>query len=103
MHYGNLSADLQGQMRWLASRLGIAVPEQAWPSLARAATFENMAARADTLVPAAGILKSNAAFFRRGTSGEGCQILSGEEAAAYYARAARLAPADMLTWLHSTG
>jgi aryl sulfotransferase len=63
--------------------------------------FENMSARADTLVPTAGILKSNAAFFRRGTSGEGRQILSGEEVAAYYARAAQLAPADMLTWLHS--
>ena len=64
---------------------------------------QNMAARAHTLVPAAGILKSNAAFFRRGTSGEGRQILSDEEVAAYYARAAQLAPADMLTWLHSTG
>ena len=103
VHYDNLSADLEGQMRWLAGQLGIAVPEQAWPSLVEAATFENMAARADTLVPAAGILKSNAAFFRRGTSGKGRQILSDEEVAAYYARAAQLAPADMLTWLHSTG
>ena len=103
VHYDNLAADLEGQMRWLAGQLGIAVPAQAWPSLVQAATFENMAARADALVPAAGILKSNAAFFRRGTSGEGRQILSDEEAAAYYARAARLAPADMLTWLHSAG
>ena len=103
VHYGNLSADLEGQMRWLAGQLGIAVPAQAWPSLVQAATFENMSARADTLVPTAGILKSNAAFFRRGTSGEGRQILCDEEAAAYYARAAQLAPTDMLTWLHSAG
>jgi aryl sulfotransferase len=103
VHYDNLSADLEGQMGWLAGQLGIAVPAHAWPSLVRAAMFENMSARADTLVPAAGILKSNAAFFRRGTSGEGRQILSDQEAAAYYARAAQLAPADMLTWLHSAG
>ncbi len=103
VHYDNLSADLEGQMRWLAGQLGMAVPAQAWPSLVQAAMFENMAVRADTLVPAAGILKSNAAFFRRGTSGEGRQILSDEEVAAYYARAAQLAPADMLTWLHSAG
>ena len=103
VHYDNLSADLAGQMRWLAGQLGIAVPAQAWPSLVQAAMFENMSARADTLVPTAGILKSNAAFFRRGTSGEGRQILSDEEVAAYYARAAQLAPADMLTWLHSAG
>ncbi len=103
VHYDNLSADLEGQMRWLAGQLGIAVPAHAWPSLVQAAMFENMSARADTLVPSAGILKSNAAFFRRGTSGEGRRILSDEEAAAYYARAAQLAPADMLTWLHSAG
>ena len=90
-------------MRWLAGQLGIAVPAHAWPSLVQAAMFENMSARADTLVPSAGILKSNAAFFRRGTSGEGRQMLSDEEVAAYYARAAQLAPADMLTWLHSAG
>jgi hypothetical protein len=48
-----------------------------------------------------GILKSNAAFFRRGTSGAGREILSRQELAAYHTRAARLAPAGMLTWLYS--
>jgi hypothetical protein len=60
-----------------------------------------MSGNADTLVPTAGILKSNAAFFRRGTSGAGREILSDEEIAGYHARAAQLAPPDMLTWLHS--
>jgi hypothetical protein len=55
-----------------------------------------MRGSADTLVPTAGIFKCNAAFFRRGTSGAGREILSGEELAAYYARAAQLAPPDML-------
>ena len=79
VHYDNLLADLQGQMRRLAGQLAIAVPEQAWPALVRAATFESMSGRADTLVPTAGIFKSNAAFFRRGTSGAGREILSDEE------------------------
>ena len=64
---------------------------------------ERVSSRLPGFPPAAGILKSNAAFFRRGTSGEGRQILSDEEVAAYHARAAQLAPADMLTWLHSAG
>ena len=101
VHYDNLSADLEGQMRWLAGQLGIAVAEQTWPALVRAATFESMKGSADTLVPTAGIFKSNAAFFRRGTSGAGREILSDEEMAAYHARVARLGPSDMLTWLHS--
>ena len=101
VHYDNLSADLAGQMRWLAGRLEVAVPQHTWPALVRAATFESMSGNADTLVPTAGLFKSNAAFFRRGTSGAGREILSDRERAAYHDRAARLAPADMLTWLHS--
>jgi aryl sulfotransferase len=102
LHYDNLSADLEGQMRRLSNQLEIAVPEKAWPALVQAATFESMRSSADTLVPTAGILKSNAAFFRRGTSGAGREILSDEELAAYHTRLAQLAPPDMLTWLHSS-
>ena len=101
VHYDNLSADLDGQMRWLAGQLGITIPERAWPALVRAARFENMSRNADQLVPAPGLFKSNAAFFRRGTSGEGREILTGAELAAYHARVAGMAPPDMLAWLHS--
>lgn len=40
------------------------------------------------------------AFFRRGTSGAGRELLTSAELARYHAHAARFAPADMLTWLH---
>jgi hypothetical protein len=103
VHYDNLSADLEGQMRRLAGQLGMTVPEEAWSALVQAATFENMRGNADTLVPTSGIFKNNTAFFLRGTSGAGREILSDEELAAYYARVAQLAPPpDMLTWLHSS-
>ena len=39
-------------------------------------------------------------FFRRGTSGAGREILSDEELAGYHARAAQLAPPDLIEWLH---
>ena len=42
VHYDDLKADLPGEMRRLAQRLDITVPESAWPSLVRAATFEDM-------------------------------------------------------------
>ena len=102
VRYEDLSADLQGQMRRLAGQLGIAVAEKAWPPLVQAATFESMRGSADTLVPTAGIFKSNTAFFRRGTSGAGREILSDEGLDAYHARVTQLAPSDMLTWLHSS-
>jgi hypothetical protein len=101
VHYDDLLADLEGQMRRVAGRLGIAVPEQSWPVLAGAATFERMRDRDDILVPPPpGIVADTAFFFRRGTSGAGREILSDEEMASYYARTARLAPPDLIEWLH---
>ena len=85
VHYDDLLADLDGQMRRVAGQLGIAIPEQAWPALVQAATFKGMRNSADKLVPTLGLFKSNAAFFRRGTSGAGREILSDEEIAGYHA------------------
>ncbi len=103
VHYDNLSADLDGQMRRIAARLDIAVPDEAWPALVHAATFEQMRANADRMVAAARILKSSAAFFRRGTSGAGREILTEEELALYHEHVAQLAPPDLVSWLHSAG
>ena len=47
-----------------------------------------------------GVLKDRAAFFRRGRSGAGREELSAAGAARYAARAADLAPPDLLDWLH---
>jgi aryl sulfotransferase len=100
LHYAELSADLEGQMRWLASRLGITVPDSAWPDLVEAATFASMRAAAEKITGAGQILKSAAAFFRRGTSGAGSELLTDDELSHYYTRVSELAPADMLRWLH---
>jgi aryl sulfotransferase len=103
VHYDDLCRDLEGQMRGIAWRLGIAVPEPAWPALVDAATFGRMRQRADRLVPATqGIFTDAAAFFRRGSSGAGREILTDDELARYHARASQLAPADLLQWLHSS-
>jgi aryl sulfotransferase len=101
LHYSDLVADLPGQMRALATRLGIQVPEEEWPALVRAATFDAMRARADEVAPdAAGVLKDRRAFFRRGAVGQGRRVLEPEVLADYDRRTALLAPADLLAWLH---
>src|SRR3977135_380535 len=46
LHYDDLKADLEGQMRQMAARLGIDVDEHRWPRLVQAATFESMRTRA---------------------------------------------------------
>lgn len=105
VHYEDLCTDLQGEMRRLARRLDITVPEDSWPSLVQAATFKQMRAAADHLQPlqyaeARDASKGHAAFFRKGSSGDGRALLTEAEAARYYDRAARIAPQELLTWLH---
>jgi hypothetical protein len=101
VHYADLVSDLPGEMRRLADRLAIAVPPERWPTLVRAARFSQMRDWADTLAPdPRGIFKDRGAFFRRGTSGGGRELLTAGELVHYEERAASLAPADLLAWLH---
>lgn len=101
VHYDDLRADLEREMRTLADRLGVDVPGALFPNLVAAASFEQMQSRAELLVPdRRGVLKSPASFFRRGASGEGRSLLSRREQERYDERAAELAPSELLSWLH---
>ena len=99
VHYDDLLADLDGSMRRLADLLGIAVDEEGWPALVRAATFESMRAVADVPDADLGVLRDPAAFFRRGRSGEGRALLQAGEMAGYRDRVAAMAPDELLAWL----
>ena len=102
VHYDDLQADLEGEMRRLAGRLGIPVDEATWPGLVRAATFESMRSRADTTVPAGGPRHwlDPTAFFRRGSSGAWRELLDDTDLARYAARARSLAPDGLVEWAH---
>jgi aryl sulfotransferase len=101
VHYADLVNDLEAEMRRIAERLDITVPEERWPALVKAAGFAEMQRNAANLVPdPAGILKDRNAFFRRGSSGAGRELLTDAELAHYEQRAAAMAPADLLEWLH---
>lgn len=98
VHYHDLATDLAGEMGRLAARLDLEPPT---PELVEAARFEQMRARADRLAPdTRGVLKDPTAFFRRGRSGAGREELGAAGIARYDARAAELAPPDLLAWLH---
>jgi aryl sulfotransferase len=101
VHFDDLAGDLEGEMRRLAARLDIEVPAERWPELVEAATFGQMKANAGRLAPdPRGIFRDRSAFFRRGISGGARELLTSEELAHYEARAASLAPPDLLAWLH---
>lgn len=101
LHYADLLADLPGQIRLLADRLAISVPEARWPVLVEAATFTQMRARSEQITPnRLGVLKDGKAFFRSGRSGTGREVLTTDELAAYERRVSSLASADLISWLH---
>lgn len=102
VHYGDLYTDLDGQMRRLARDLDISVSEDVWPDLVESATFIFIREHAEALAPDhGGILKDPASFFRHGRPGAARHLLTDDEIAAYEARASKLAPRDLLAWLHS--
>jgi len=98
-HYEDLSADLSGEMARLGRHLGLGTGGADWADLVAAASFERMRAAADRIQPL-GPARNNTAFFRRGGSGSGTALLTGAELSRYHARAAALAPPDLLQWLH---
>jgi hypothetical protein len=102
LHYDELQADLEGQMRQLAAHLGIVVAEDRWPRLVAAARFESMRSRAATTVPGGGREQwvDPAAFFSRGSSGQWHDVLDEADLARYAARVRALAPDDLGEWLH---
>jgi aryl sulfotransferase len=103
LRYEDLLDDLEGQMRYLADRLGIAIAETVWPDLVQAATFVAMQGRASELAAEAshdGFYNDRDQFFRKGSTGQWRQLLSDEELPRYAARVAECAPADLAAWIH---
>jgi aryl sulfotransferase len=101
VHYDDLCDDLEGSMRRLSRRLGIPVVDATFGSLVRAAGFEAMSANPERSVPdTLGVFHDNAAFFRRGGSGEGRSLAGEDGIDRYLTRVKGLAPPDLMTWLH---
>jgi hypothetical protein len=104
VHYADLQADLEGEMRRLAGLLGIVIGEDAWPALVAEARFDRMRDRADEVVPQAtmdGLWHDTSRFFNRGTSGQWRMFLGPEDLDRYEARMRRLAtpgPGGLGAW-----
>ena len=103
LHYDDLQADLEGEMRRLAARLDIKVPDDRWPALVEAATFDEMRSRADDGRPRH---RQPHLEEHRPTSSTGGPAASGEDVvddaalAHYEARVRELAAPDLVAWLH---
>jgi len=100
VHYNDLKADLDGEMRRIASFLDIEVPKELWRSVVERCTFEAMKARGDELGPFELIFEGGVkSFLHKGTNGRWHDVLTDDEVALYRRRVAEVLPADAAEWL----
>lgn len=101
VHFDDLLADLDGEMRRISEYLQIPVDEARWRDLVHGVTFDEMKENADKMAPGstANLWKDTSRFFHKGTSGRWRGLLRPDQAARYEDVAeSRLEP-SLATWL----
>lgn len=101
VHYADMIADLDAEMRRIASFLEIETPPALWPELVHAATFEQMKKDGDMLMPFAGMAWDGGAktFIHAGKNERWREALSADDIALYRARAAQELSPSLNCWL----
>ncbi len=101
VHYNDLKADLEGEMRRIAQYLDIAVPESVWPALVKAATFDQMKADGGALMAGAErIFKGgHESFLHKGTNGRWREVLTDADLELYEQRAEASLSPNLRSWL----
>jgi aryl sulfotransferase len=102
VHYADLLADLEAQMRRVAAFTELEVAEDAWLHLVAAARFDAMKQDAIRNAEHIGLIFEGGAsrFFYKGTNGRWRDVLSEEDLALYETAAAQLDP-DLRAWLEA--
>jgi aryl sulfotransferase len=101
VHYNDLSADLDGEMRRIANFLGIAVDEDVWRSLVDAARFETMRSVGDELMPRVKALIDGGTqrFFHKGAGGRWRTVLTDDDLALYDAKVREKFTPALAAWV----
>ena len=105
LHFNDLLADLDGQMRDVAAFLEIDVPEELWPDVVKRCTFAEVKKDPSKVVGEniAFAFKGGAdTFINKGTNGRWVGVLDDEDLALYEEAMAKL-PADYAGWLENGG
>ena len=99
VHYNDLSADLEGEMRRIADFLELDVPEERWPDVVGRCRIDSMRSEAaDAGLHDLGFEGGAESFFHKGTNGRWEGVLTDEQLARYADMVSEL-PADAAEWL----
>ena len=88
VHYNDMKADLEGEMRRIAEFLGIELPVDLWPEIVEAAGFTAMKRAAEQLMPqAGGVWKGGGnTFINKGTNRRWEEVCHPDDLARYEAK-----------------
>jgi aryl sulfotransferase len=99
VHYNDMQADLDAQMRRVAAFLGIDVDEARWPELVERCTFASMRERSSEISDFDAYFVGGAeTFLYKGSNGRWIDVLTADERAAFDRRSRELLPPDAITW-----
>ena len=101
VHYNDLKADLEGEMRRISDFLEIETPPALMAQLAAAATFEAMKRDGEALLPKIGEHFDRGAerFLNKGTNGRWKDFLTAADLARYDALIAAKLPPELARWV----
>ena len=87
LHFSELKADMEGQIRRVANFLDIAVEDARWPTIFEHCTFDYMKTHATKSVPLGGAFWDGGAetFVHKGTNGRWREVLTADDNARYEA------------------
>lgn len=100
LHFANLKADLEGEIRRLAGFLGIEVAPEAWPAIIEQSSFDYVRSLAAPDPRQAPFLNGGGAtFINKGTNGRWRDVLTADDIARYEAEAAKHLTPECAQWL----
>jgi aryl sulfotransferase len=101
VHFNDLKADLEGEMRRIADFLGIATPTPLLAELAEAARFETMKRQGEEMLPQLRMAFDHGAdrFINKGSNGRWKDFLTAEDIARYEALVGRRLSPALAAWL----
>jgi aryl sulfotransferase len=105
VHYADLLADLDGEMRRIADYLEIKVPPSRWPHVVNACKFETVKRDPEKVVGdmSADFNGGAQTFINKGTNGRWRGVLTDEDLELYQRAMAATLPADCAKWMENDG
>jgi aryl sulfotransferase len=102
VHYNDLQADLDTEMRRVAEFLGIPVDEQQWLRQVERCTFASMKARSNEIADFESHFVGGAeTFLYKGSNGRWREVLTADELVMFDRRCEELLPGEAIAWTTS--